>query len=42
MVKACWMVVLPGRGRFPMVGGMMSREEALIAARTIWQDAEVE
>lgn len=42
MTKACWMVVLPGRRRFPMIGSAMSREEALYAARVIWPDAEVE
>lgn len=41
MTKPMWIVVLYWRS-FPMVGGMMTREEALEAARLIWPDAEVE
>lgn len=42
MTKSCWFVLLPGGRRFPMVGGVMSRDEALEFARGIWPDAEVE
>lgn len=42
MTKACWLVILPGRAPFAMVGDVMARDEALAAARMIWPDAEVE
>lgn len=41
MAKACWMVKLPGRRPFAMVGGVMGKAEAERAARVIWRDAEV-
>lgn len=41
MTKACWLVILPGRSPFPMVGGVMGHDEALAAARAIWPSAEV-
>lgn len=40
MTKACWMITT-GRHTFPMLGAMLSREEALAAARVIWPYAEV-
>lgn len=40
MTKACWMVTT-GRYTFPMLGAVLSYDEALTAARVIWQDAEV-
>lgn len=42
MTKACWLVILPGRPPFAMVGDVVGREEALAAARAIWPEAEVE
>lgn len=41
MTRPCWMIVLPGYRPFPMVGGQMTYEEALEAARVIWPMAEV-
>ena len=40
-VKACWLVCLPGRKPFCMVGEPSTREEALASARLIWPQAEV-
>ena len=40
--KACWMVKLPGRRPFPMLGEPINRAEALKVARLTWPDAEVE
>lgn len=41
MRKACWMVRLPGRQPFAMVGEKCSQAEALAFARGIWPNAEV-
>lgn len=40
-MKSMWLVTIKNRPPFPMVGGQMSYEEALYAARLIWPDAEV-
>lgn len=40
-VKACWMVCLPGRAPFAMLGVRMDYAEALRCARVTWPDAEV-
>ena len=40
--KARWMVRLPGRRPFPMLGEPIDRAEALRCARLIWPNAEVE
>lgn len=37
-----WMIRLPGRLPFAMVGMKMSYEEALRCARLIWEDCEIE
>ncbi|QRE00653.1 hypothetical protein [Pseudomonas phage Itty13] len=39
--KSCWLVCLPGRKPFFMVGAKMDFDEALAAARVIWPEAEV-
>lgn len=41
MHEACWMVHLPGRQPFAMVGGKCDEAEALAFARGIWPNAEV-
>lgn len=41
MTKACWMITAGSYPPFPMLGAMLSREEALAAARVIWPYAEV-
>lgn len=40
--KARWMVKLPGKTPFPMLGEPIDRAEALRCARLIWPNAEVE
>lgn len=40
MTKACWMITTGSYPPFPMLGAMLSREEALAAARVIWPYAE--
>lgn len=40
--KACWLVKLPGRKPFAMVGARMTEAEALETARRIWPEAVVE
>lgn len=42
IVKACWLVTIPGYRPFPLVGGQMTEAEALSYARGIWPNAEVE
>lgn len=42
MRKAHWLVTLPGRLPFSMVGAPKSKTEALEYARGIWPLAEVE
>lgn len=41
MCKACWLVQLPGRRLFAMVGVKCDQAEALAYARGIWPEAEV-
>lgn len=41
MKKYMWIVVLPYRS-FPIVGALMSKEEAEECARLIWPAAEIE
>jgi hypothetical protein len=42
MPKTRWMICLPGRLPFAMVGALMDHDEALRCARLIWEECEVE
>lgn len=39
--RPCWLVQLPGREPFAMVGERCTRSEAEAAARVIWPDAVI-
>ena len=40
-MKACWMIHIPNRAPFAMVGERIDRDEALRCARLVWPMAEV-